>query len=159
LEDRTSYDYVHFLVDDPSRLAYSEILTDEIGTTCAAFLLRAVAYFAAHGIPRIEQLGDLRPTQTRHPAGTVSGKSHLFRAEPSAAGGQKVTDLGPVIHALGATTRSLCGGSHCQYPSACQTVDAWSPGSEADQRQDLLIDRGRRDRSRATLQCERAYQP
>jgi transposase len=28
------YDYVHSLVDDHSRLAYSEILTDEKGTTC-----------------------------------------------------------------------------------------------------------------------------
>jgi hypothetical protein len=38
---KIGYDYVHSLVDDHSRLAYSEILTDEIGTTCAAFLLRA----------------------------------------------------------------------------------------------------------------------
>src|SRR5215213_10117688 len=53
---KIGYDYVHSLVDDHSRLAYSEILTDEIGTTCAAFLLRAAGYFAAHGIPRIERL-------------------------------------------------------------------------------------------------------
>ena len=32
------YDYVHSLVDDHSRLAYSEILPDEKGPTCAAFL-------------------------------------------------------------------------------------------------------------------------
>jgi transposase InsO family protein len=51
-----SYDYVHSLIDDHSRLAYSEILTDETGTSCAAFLLRAAGYFAAHGIPRIERL-------------------------------------------------------------------------------------------------------
>ena len=31
------YDYVHSLVDGHSRLAYSEILPDEKGTTCAAF--------------------------------------------------------------------------------------------------------------------------
>ena len=53
---KIGYEYVHSLVDDHSRLAYSEILTDEIGTTCAGFLLRAAAYFAAHGIPRIERL-------------------------------------------------------------------------------------------------------
>jgi hypothetical protein len=53
---KIGYDYVHSLVDDHSRLAYSEILTDELGTTCAAFLLRAAAYFAGHGIPRIERL-------------------------------------------------------------------------------------------------------
>jgi transposase InsO family protein len=50
------YDYVHSLVDDHSRLAYSEILPDEKGPTCAAFLIRAAAYFTAHGIPRIERL-------------------------------------------------------------------------------------------------------
>jgi transposase InsO family protein len=52
----TGYDYVHSLVDDHSRLAYSEILGDEKGTTCAGFLARAAAYFASHGIPRIERV-------------------------------------------------------------------------------------------------------
>ena len=52
----TGFDYVHSLVDDHSRLAYSEILPDEKGPSCAAFLGRAIAYFAAHGIARIEQL-------------------------------------------------------------------------------------------------------
>jgi len=37
-------------------LAYSEILPDEKGPTCAAFLTRAAAYFAAHGITHIEQV-------------------------------------------------------------------------------------------------------
>lgn len=32
------FDYVHSLVDDHSRLAYSEILPDEKGPTCAGFL-------------------------------------------------------------------------------------------------------------------------
>ncbi|WP_157559753.1 IS481 family transposase [Nocardioides sp. Soil777] len=50
------YDYVHSLVDDHTRLAYSEILPDEKGPTCAAFLGRAIDYFAAHGITRIERL-------------------------------------------------------------------------------------------------------
>jgi transposase InsO family protein len=50
------FDYVHSLVDDHSRLAYSEILPDEKGTTCAAFLLRAADYFAAHAIAHIEQV-------------------------------------------------------------------------------------------------------
>ncbi len=50
------YDYVHSLVDDHSRLAYSEILPDEKGPTCAQFLRRAIDYFAAHGITGIERL-------------------------------------------------------------------------------------------------------
>ena len=57
--DRTTkvgFDYVHSLVDDHSRLAYSEVLPDEKGATCAGFLRRAAAYFAAHGIIRIERV-------------------------------------------------------------------------------------------------------
>ena len=50
------YDYVHSLVDDHSRLAYSEVLPDEKGTSCAAFLERAISYFAAHGITHIDRL-------------------------------------------------------------------------------------------------------
>jgi transposase InsO family protein len=44
------YDYVHACVDDHSRLAYVEILDDERGETSAAFLRRAGAFFAAHGV-------------------------------------------------------------------------------------------------------------
>jgi transposase InsO family protein len=50
------YDYVHSLIEDHSRLAYSEVLDDEKGTTCAAFLTRAAAYFKAAGITRIERV-------------------------------------------------------------------------------------------------------
>ena len=53
---RIGYDYVHSMVDDHSRLAYSEVLSDEKGATCAAFLVRAAAYFADHGIPVIERV-------------------------------------------------------------------------------------------------------
>ena len=44
------------MIDDHSRLAYSEVLDDEKGPTCAAFLERALDYFAAHGISRVERL-------------------------------------------------------------------------------------------------------
>jgi transposase InsO family protein len=47
---RIGFDYIHSLVDDHGRLAYSEVLPDENGPTCAAFLLRAADYFTAHGI-------------------------------------------------------------------------------------------------------------
>ena len=53
---RIGFDYIHSLVDDHSRLAYSEILPDEQGPTCAAFLLRAAAYFATHGITQIREV-------------------------------------------------------------------------------------------------------
>jgi hypothetical protein len=47
---RLGYDYIHSPVDDCSRLAYSEVLADEQGPTCAAFVRRARTYFASHGI-------------------------------------------------------------------------------------------------------------
>ena len=62
------YDYVHSLVDDHSRLAYSEILPDERGKTCAAFLERAAAYFAAKGIDRIERVMSDNAFAYRHSA-------------------------------------------------------------------------------------------
>ena len=53
---RNGFDFVHSLVDDHSRLAYSEILPDEKGLTCAEFLRRAANYFHAHGITTIERI-------------------------------------------------------------------------------------------------------
>jgi len=44
------WEYVHVCVDDATRLAYVEVLTDEQATTCIAFLRRAVRFYAAHGI-------------------------------------------------------------------------------------------------------------
>jgi transposase InsO family protein len=44
------YAYLHHAVDDHSRLAYSEILGDERGTTAAGFWKRAWAWFARRGI-------------------------------------------------------------------------------------------------------------
>jgi transposase InsO family protein len=53
---KIGYDYIHSMIDDHSRLAYSEALSNEQGPTCAAFILRAAAYFAEHGITSIERV-------------------------------------------------------------------------------------------------------
>ena len=53
---RIGFDYIHSMVDDHSRLAYSEIHDDEKGTTCAAFIERAAKFFASHGIESIERV-------------------------------------------------------------------------------------------------------
>ena len=47
---QTGWEYVHVCVDDATRLAYAEVLADEKGHTVAAFLRRAVAFYASHGI-------------------------------------------------------------------------------------------------------------
>src|SRR5664280_46811 len=53
---RIGFDYVHSMVDDHSRLAYSEILPDEKGGTCAEFIERAAMWFADQGVARIERV-------------------------------------------------------------------------------------------------------
>lgn len=53
---KIGYDYIHSMVDDYSRLAYCEVLPDEQGLTCGAFILRAAAYFAEHGITSIQRV-------------------------------------------------------------------------------------------------------
>jgi transposase InsO family protein len=47
---RRGHDYLHVAVDDHSRFAYVEALSDEKGPTAAAFLMRSVIAFAAVGI-------------------------------------------------------------------------------------------------------------
>ena len=47
---RVGYEYVHSAVDDHSRLAYSEILPDERGASCAGFLERAIRFYRDHDI-------------------------------------------------------------------------------------------------------------
>ena len=53
---RVGYDYVHSVVDDYSRLAYSEIHTNERGDTTAGFLTRAAEFFESYGIAQIEEV-------------------------------------------------------------------------------------------------------
>ena len=53
---KVGYEYVHAAIDDHTRLAYAEIHPDEKTGTCAGFLHRAAAHFAALGIPVIERV-------------------------------------------------------------------------------------------------------
>jgi transposase InsO family protein len=47
---KVGYAFVHSAVDGYTRLAYSEVLSDERGATAAAFWRRASAFFAGHGV-------------------------------------------------------------------------------------------------------------
>lgn len=87
---KIGYDYVHSLVDDHTRLAYSEILPDEKGQTCAAFLERAAAYFAEKGITRIERV--------------MTDNAFAYRHS---------TDMKRVCAALGATQKFI--KPHCPW--------------------------------------------
>jgi transposase InsO family protein len=50
LQGKLGWEYVHVAIDDYSRLAYAEVLTDERASTAAGFLERAVAFYRRHGI-------------------------------------------------------------------------------------------------------------
>jgi len=49
-ERQTGWEYVHVAIDDATRLAYVEVLTDEKALTAIGFLRRAVAHFASYGM-------------------------------------------------------------------------------------------------------------
>lgn len=49
-QGKKGWEYVHVAVDDYSRLAYAEVLTDEQATTATGFLRRALAFYRRHGV-------------------------------------------------------------------------------------------------------------
>jgi transposase InsO family protein len=44
------WEYVHIAIDDCTRLAYAEVLSDEKGRTAVGFLQRAIAFYNSYGI-------------------------------------------------------------------------------------------------------------
>jgi transposase InsO family protein len=54
----TGWEFVHVAIDDATRLAYAEVLSDERGVTATAFLRRAVAWFEGFGIAVERVLSD-----------------------------------------------------------------------------------------------------
>ncbi|MEJ8645825.1 IS481 family transposase [Streptomyces sp. MS1.HAVA.3] len=82
------YSYVHSAVDDHSRLAYSEVLTDERQDTATGFWQRAGAFFAAHGITVERVLTDNGScyksklfTQTLATAGIAHKRTRPYRPQ------------------------------------------------------------------------------
>lgn len=55
---RVGYEFVHSLVDDHSRLAYSELHPDATAITVTAFVERGLAFYAAYGIEPKRLLSD-----------------------------------------------------------------------------------------------------
>lgn len=67
--DGAGWEFVHVAIDDASRILYAEVLADERGVTCAAFLRRAITYYRRLGITAEQLLTD-------NGAGYLS---HVFR--------------------------------------------------------------------------------
>jgi transposase InsO family protein len=55
LRGTAGWEFVHIAIDDYSRLAYAEVLTDETAATATGFLRRAIAFFSRYGI-RVERV-------------------------------------------------------------------------------------------------------
>jgi transposase InsO family protein len=95
-ETAAGFEYLHVCIDDHSRLAYAELLSDERADSAIAFLRRALAFFAAHGVPGERVLTDngaafvaqsyaracgalgLRHTRTRPRRPRTNGKAERF---------------------------------------------------------------------------------
>lgn len=119
------WEYVHVAIDDHSRIAYVEVLTDQCGPTCAAFLARAVAWFAARGVTVRRALSDngsgyvsrvfratcealgLRHLRTRAYTPRTNGKAERFiqtllrewaYVEPYASSRERRAKLRPYVH-------------------------------------------------------------
>jgi transposase InsO family protein len=52
------WECVHIAIDDATRLAYAEVLSDEKATTAIGFLRRAIAFYERHGMQVQELLTD-----------------------------------------------------------------------------------------------------
>jgi transposase InsO family protein len=93
---RQGVELVHVAIDDHSRVAYVEILPNERAETCAAFLVRAVEWFAQRGVhvqrvltdngpgycsrlftTTCQQLG-IQPSRTRPYRPRTNGKAERF---------------------------------------------------------------------------------
>jgi len=55
LRGHKGWEFLHIAIDDRTRLAYAELLSDETSATAAGFLRRAAKFFSRHGI-RIERV-------------------------------------------------------------------------------------------------------
>ena len=75
-EQSLGWEAVHVAIDGFTRLAYAEVLPDETGASAAAFLERALAFYAGHGIT----------AQRVHTDNGAAYRSAVFRVARTAAG-------------------------------------------------------------------------
>jgi transposase InsO family protein len=66
--ERVGYEFAHSIIDDHSRLAYTELHPDERGATVVGFMERALAFFGSHGIEPKRLQSDNAWTYTKNRA-------------------------------------------------------------------------------------------
>jgi transposase InsO family protein len=94
------YAFLHHAVDDHSRLAYSEIHTDERKATVIGFWQRAVEFFAQAGITIEAVMTDNGPAyRSKDFAATLGTVHHLWtRPYRPQTNGKICEDWAPVLH-------------------------------------------------------------
>jgi transposase InsO family protein len=103
------WEYLHVAIDDASRLAYTELLPDERKISAIAFLARALAWFARHGVT-IERIMTDNGSAYR---------SHDFRAACTRAGVRHLRTKPYTSRTNGKAERFL------QYRSGSAAPAAW----------------------------------
>jgi transposase len=87
---RVGWEFVHSIVDDHSRLAYSELHRDERAGTVVGFVERALAFFADHGITTTRLISDnaldLHPQPRARPTAHQPRRPASADPAPPAAG-------------------------------------------------------------------------
>ena len=101
-QDRVGYDFIHSAIDAHTRLAFSEVLSDEKGPTCAGFFERAEAFFAAHDI-------DIEAVLTDN-ARNYLGKDFTAALGRSSTEGSDPADPRPTARWNGSTAPSSTSG-------------------------------------------------
>ncbi|AXV06645.1 Mobile element protein [Euzebya pacifica] len=120
---RLGYDYLHIAVDDRSRIAYAEAHRDERKETAAAFITRAIAWFAEHGIHTQRVMTDNGSCYRSHILPTPSPRPG------SPTSGHGPTGPRPTARSSDSTEPSKRSGP--TPATTCQTRHAWttSPAS------------------------------
>ena len=79
---KVGYAFVHSAIDGYSRLAYSEVLANELGVTAAGFWDRATAFFARHGIDPERVLTDNGSCYRSREFATALGQTNHSFTQP-----------------------------------------------------------------------------
>ncbi len=112
--ERMGYEFAHSIIDDHTRLAYTELHDDERADTVTAFVERALAFYAAHGITPTRLQTDNAWTYTHNNSLRRLAEQHgirLRRIPPRATA--KLSATNRPSHANGPTAR----------PTAAQTPE------------------------------------
>lgn len=139
---KIGFDYVHSAVDDHSRLAYSELLPDEKGDTCGAFIARAIVFFASHGITVREVMTDnhmsYKPSNGVRDALATVGARHVFIRAHCPWQNGKVERFNRTLQAEWAYRRVFTSNQARARGSTAgsitTTIDADTPQSEGSRR-------------------------